>query len=66
MIKVTKLNDTEFIVNANLIETVEATPDTVLSLQSGKKLLVKEPVDEVVRRVIAYRRQIGNLPGNDA
>lgn len=43
-------------VNADLIETVEATPDTVITLTTGHKLIVQESVDEVVRLVVAFKR----------
>jgi flagellar protein FlbD len=56
MIKVSRLDGTEFVVNAELIELIETTPDTVLSLTDGDKYIVREPLDEVVARVIAYRR----------
>jgi flagellar protein FlbD len=57
MIRLTRLNDTEFIINAEMIEFVEAIPDTIISLQSGKKVMVVEPVDEVVERIIEYKRR---------
>ncbi|MFP6647603.1 MAG: flagellar FlbD family protein [Candidatus Latescibacterota bacterium] len=57
MIRLTRLNDTEFIINAEIIEFVEAIPDTIISLQSGKKVMVVEPVDEVVERIIEYKRR---------
>ena len=56
MIKLTRLNETEVVVNAEKIEFVEAIPDTIISLASGKKLMVTEPVEVVVERVIEYRR----------
>lgn len=56
MIKVTRLDHSELVVNAELIETIEATPDTVITLTGGKKLVVSEDVEEVVRRVMEYRR----------
>ena len=56
MIQVTRLNGREFAVNAEMIRFVEATPDTVLTLLQDEKILVKEPVEEVIRRVIAYQR----------
>lgn len=56
MISVTRLRGEPVVINAELIETVEATPDTVLTLTTGQKYVVREPVDEVVRRAIAYRR----------
>ncbi len=60
MIKVTrfKSHDHEFVLNAELIETIEETPDTVITLTNGKKLIVEESMDEVVRRVMDYRRAI--------
>lgn len=61
MIHVTRLNGSQFVVNAELIREVEATPDTVVTLTTGTKLLVRESVDEVVRAVLQYRRDIGNL-----
>lgn len=58
MIKVTRLNGTELVVNADLIEFVEATPDTVISLTTGKKIVVAEPVDEIIRKVVDFRERI--------
>ena len=63
MIKLTKFNSEVnkkgvFILNAEVIETIEETPDTVVTLIHGKKLIVDEPMDEVVRRVMAYRRAL--------
>ena len=46
----------EFVVNADLIETVEATPDTVITLTTGHKLIVEESIDEVIARVVAFKR----------
>jgi len=56
MIELKKLNDQTFILNSDLIEFIEKTPDTVISLSTGRKLVVKESVDEVVKKVIKYRR----------
>jgi flagellar protein FlbD len=58
MIALTRLNGHAIVVNAELIETVEQTPDCVVSLVHGKKLVVREPPDEIVERVLAYRRRI--------
>lgn len=58
MIKVTRLDHSELVVNAELIETIEATPDTVITLTNGKKLVVSEGVDEIVQRVLEYRRHV--------
>lgn len=61
MIKVTRLGGKELVVNADLIRFVEATPDTIISLTTGEKLVVAEDVDEVIRRVIHYGRTLRSL-----
>lgn len=59
MIRVTRINGEEIVVNAALIEFVEATPDTVISLLTGRKLMVKESVEDVRRSAEAYHRTVG-------
>ena len=59
MVKLTRMNGLDFTVNAELIEFVESTPDTVLTLTTGKKFVLRDTVDEVVEKIIAYRRAIG-------
>jgi flagellar protein FlbD len=58
MIKVTRLNGKEFVVNADLIQYLEETPDTIITLVNHEKVVVKEKVDEVIRRVIDYNRGV--------
>ena len=58
MIEVTRLNDIKITINADLIETIEETPDTVISLTNGKKFIVKESRQAVKNLVISYKRQI--------
>jgi flagellar protein FlbD len=58
MISVTRFDRTVVVVNAELIATVEGTPDTLITLTNGHMIVVTESVDEVVARVIEYRRQI--------
>lgn len=58
MIEVTKLNDMKLLVNAELIETVEETPDTVISFVTGKKIIVKESRQEVKNLVVLYKKEI--------
>ena len=57
MILLTKLNGSEFVFNAEKIRAIESTPDTLISTDGGDKLLVKESVQEVVRRSIDYARR---------
>ena len=58
MIELTKLNDTKFTVNAEIIEIVEETPDTVVTLTTGKKIIVKESRQEVSNLVKLYRKNV--------
>ena len=59
MIPVTKFNRSVLHINATLIETVESTPDTVITLMNGKKLIVRETVEEVLALVESFYRRIG-------
>ena len=56
----TRLNDTKFTLNADLIETVEEVPDTVLTLTTGKKLFVKENRYEIKDLVVRYKQEVFN------
>nr|WP_303873226.1 flagellar FlbD family protein [Tepidanaerobacter acetatoxydans] len=58
MIELTRLNGTKFVLNAELIETVESTPDTVITLITDKKLVVLEKKDEIINKVIKYKKHI--------
>lgn len=61
MIRVTRLNGTPFYVNAVLIETIEETPDTLLTLTTGKKILVLEKAQDVVSLVKNYMKIVGSI-----
>jgi flagellar protein FlbD len=58
MIYVTRLNHTSVVLNCDLIECVETTPDTVITLTTGQKLMVRETAEEIIARVVRYRRSI--------
>ena len=62
MIKATRINGEEFVVNAELIQYVESRPDTIITLVSKDRVIVKESLDEVVRRVIEYGRSLRSFP----
>jgi len=57
MIRVTRINNTQLIINADWIETVEATPDTVITLTNGRKYVVAETVEDIINRVIEYKQK---------
>jgi flagellar protein FlbD len=62
MIRVTRLNHAPMVLNADLIEHIDVTPDTVITLTTGQILRVRETADEVVRRIVEFRRQILAAP----
>lgn len=58
MIELTRLNGKPMVLNSDLIKTAEASPDTMLTLINGEKLIVREEIAEVVERVLAYRSRL--------
>ncbi len=62
MINVTKLNGIQITINENFIETVEETPDTVITMSTGRKIIIKESRQEVINLVKSYRKDIFALP----
>jgi flagellar protein FlbD len=58
MISLTRINRMPLVLNADLIEHIEVTPDTVISLTNGHKYVVRESADEVIDRVVEFRRRI--------
>jgi flagellar protein FlbD len=61
MIKVTRLNHVPLILNSDLIEHIDMTPDTVITLTSGQKYMVLETAEEIVDKVIEFRRRLNIL-----
>jgi len=61
LIVLTRLNGQQFVVNAELVRTIEERPDTTITLLSGEKLLVKESMEIVVRRAIEYGQHLRRL-----
>lgn len=62
MIRLKKLNGSEIVVNADLIETLEETPDTIITLTNGKKLLVCDNAQEIIDKVVEYKRTFMQHP----
>jgi flagellar protein FlbD len=58
MIKLTRMSREPLVLNSDLIEYVEATPDTVITMTTGEKVRVSETADQVIERVIEFRRSI--------
>ena len=61
MITVTKLNDRDIIVNCDLIELIETTPDTTITTTTGRKIIVLDTVDELLAKVVAYKGRINKV-----
>ena len=59
MIRLTRLNHVPLVLNSDLIEHLEVTPDTVITLTTGQKLVVLESAEQVVERVVEFRRAVG-------
>jgi flagellar protein FlbD len=58
MIRITRLNHTPMILNSDLIEHIEMTPDTVIALTSGQKYMVLETTEEIIERVVSFRQSL--------
>jgi flagellar protein FlbD len=72
MIHLTRLNHVSLVVNSDLIEHIEMTPDTIISMTTGQRITVIETADEVIDRVVRFRRRllkgpvsVTELPGAD-
>ena len=61
MIEVTRLNKEGLLINAELIEMIEETPDTIISMTTGRKLVVMEKKEEMVDKIIKYKQRILSL-----
>lgn len=66
MIQLTRLNDERFALNTDLVERIEATPDTVLTLIDGTKYVVAEPLEVVIDRVIGFRARVVAAAGGES
>ena len=58
MIHITRLDQSSVVLNSDLIEQIESTPDTLITLTNNQKLIVLETADEIVERIRLYRRSI--------
>ena len=61
MIKVTSLHSKKFVINADLIELIETMPDTIITLTTGKKIIVRESTEEILQKVVEFKRQINPI-----
>ncbi len=58
MIKVTRLNDAVMVINVEKIQSLQSTPDTVITFTNNDRIMVKEPLEEVSQRIVEYRRAV--------
>jgi len=63
MIEVTRLDNSKVLLNVDIIQSLQATPDTVITFTTKEKLMVKEPLEEISERILEYQRaiHIGNI-----
>ncbi len=61
MIELTKLNGTVFLLNSNLIETIEETPDTIVRLTTKNYYIVREPMEEIRKKVVDFHRECNDF-----
>lgn len=66
MIRLTRLNRVPLVLNSDLIEHIDVTPDTVITLTNGQILRVRETADQVIQRIVDYRRKILSADGQHA
>ncbi len=57
MISITKLNDKEIIINCELIEMIESNPDTTITMTTGRKIIARESVENIVAKTIEFKRK---------
>jgi flagellar protein FlbD len=63
MIRVTRINNHSILLNSDLIEQIETVPDTTIALTTGQRLFVRESADEILSRIVEFRRRIcGGIP----
>ena len=66
MIKVTRLNDSVMVINVENIQSLQSTPDTVITFTNHDKIMVKEPMEEVSQRIVEYRRTVNSASDSAA
>lgn len=65
MIKVTQLNGNEYYINPHQIESIQFHPDTTMLMLSGKYVVIKEGVEDIIERIVEYRRRIGGFKNEE-
>ena len=65
MIRLTRLNYRPLVVNSELIKFIENAPDTVITLVTGEKIVVRETAEEVMKKILQYRQQVGRVRAAD-
>jgi flagellar protein FlbD len=65
LILVTRLGGTEYYINPHQVESIEMRPDTTLLMLSGKHVIVRETVEEIIDRIVEYRRRIGGFKNEE-
>ena len=61
MIKITRINNSELTINNDLIEFIEATPDTTITMSTGKKIIAKESIEDIINKIVAFKGEINRI-----
>lgn len=61
MLKLRLFNNSMIVINAELIESIEKTPDTIVTLTTGRKIMVKDNVEDIIKGFIKYRQEINQI-----
>ncbi|MCL2610407.1 MAG: flagellar FlbD family protein [Defluviitaleaceae bacterium] len=61
MITITRINDSELTINCDLIETIESTPDTTITMTTGRKIIAKESIADIIDRIVAFKAAPKNI-----
>ena len=59
MINITRINGSDLTINSELIETIEATPDTTITMTTGKRIIARDSIDDIIKKIIAFKGQVG-------
>lgn len=61
MITITRINDTELTINCDLIETIESTPDTTITMTTGRRIIAKESIADIIDKIIVFKSAPKNI-----
>ncbi|MCL1924788.1 MAG: flagellar FlbD family protein [Defluviitaleaceae bacterium] len=61
MITITRINNSELTINCDLIETIEATPDTTITMTTGRKIIAKDSIADIIDKIVDFKSTVKNI-----